>query len=217
MTETEIDLATWDRAEHFRLFRSYERPHFSVTSRVEVTRFREARRLRGVSLYRATLFAVGAGIAATPALRTRFRGDRVVRHDRIDLSMSVPRPDGTFGYGYVPFDPDFGTFDAEAASRIAEAEKATALGANDGAARDDVAYASCLPWIDFTSVTNALPGPDDCIPRIAWGRITAGGGRLTMAMALEVHHALVDGRDAGRFFDAVQSALDGIPAPPLAV
>ena len=83
------------------------------------------------------------------------------------------------------------------------------LDANSGE-RDDLAYLSCMPWLDYTSINNALPGPDDCIPRITWGKIVERDGRWEMAMTLEVHHALVDGEQVGAYFAAVQDALRAI-------
>lgn len=83
------------------------------------------------------------------------------------------------------------------------------LSANSGA-RDDLAYLSCMPWLDYTAINNALPGPDDCIPRVTWGKFVEHNGRWDMAMTLEVHHALVDGAQVGAFFAAVQRALDGV-------
>ena len=215
-----VDLATWPRAAQFRFFRGYARPHYAVTARLDVTRLLRVHKPAGVSPYRACLFAIGAGLHAVPELCMRFRGDVVVRHDRLSLSMTVPRADGSFGYAYVPFDPDFAGFDGAAARIIARTAQSNDLAANSGA-RDDVAYLSCLPWLDFTALNNALPGPDDCIPRVSWGRFTSGAdGRDTMAMALEVHHALVDGSHVGACFAAAQSALDSLgaidrPAGPL--
>jgi chloramphenicol O-acetyltransferase type A len=62
--------------------------------------------------------------------------------------------------------------------------------------------------MDFTSIDNALPGPDDCIPRVSWGKNVETQGRWSCAMTIEVHHALVDGRQVGDYFAAVQSAVD---------
>lgn len=204
-----VDLATWARADQFRFFRTYAQPHYAVTARVDVTRVMTQGKAAGVSPYRACLFAIGAGIHAVPELCMRFRGDTVVRHDTITLSMSVPLPDGNFNYAYVPFRPDFAGFDADARRLIAAAAAMDGLQANSGQ-RDDLAYLSCLPWLDYTSIDNALPGPDDCIPRISWGKIVENAGRRDMAMTLEVHHALVDGRQVGDYFAAVQGALDAI-------
>lgn len=210
MAEREIDLATWPRAETFRLFRTYDRPQYAITSRVDVTRLVTELKPAGVSPYRACIHAIGAGIHAVPELRTRFRGDRIVEHDRVDLSMTVPLADGSYAYGYVPFEPDWRIFDPLCEKEIAEAAERGALGANQGY-RDDVAYLSCLPWLDFTGLTNAMQGPDECIPRFSWGRFTEdGNGRHSVAVTAEVHHALVDGMHLGQFFAALQSALDGL-------
>ena len=67
-----------------------------------------------------------------------------------------------------------------------------------------------MPWLDYTSINNALPGPDDCIPRVSWGKFVDQGRRWDMAMTLEVHHALVDGAQVGAYFAAVQAALDKV-------
>ena len=200
-----MDLATWPRAAQFRFFRTYDRPHYAVTSRLDVTAVM-ARKATGLSPYRACLHAIGVGIHAVPELCMRFRGENVVRHDMITLSMTVPTQAGSFGYAYVPFVADFTSFDLQAKALIDRTAAGADLAPNDGE-RDDLAYLSCMPWLDYTAINNALPGPQDCIPRVTWGRIVDHGGRFDMAMTLEVHHALVDGAQVGAYFAAVQDAL----------
>ena len=206
MATHEVDQASWPRAAQFRLFRSYQRPHYAVTSRRDVSHVMD-RKGEGVSPYRACLYAIGAGLHAVPELCMRFRGDTVVRHDTVALSMTVPTDAGSFGYGYVPYDPDFTSFDRQAKELIDAVARGGDLAPNTGE-RDDVAYLSCVPWLDYTSINNALPGPNDCIPRITWGRFMQQPTGWDMAMTLEVHHALVDGAQVGAFFEAVQDALD---------
>lgn len=208
MAEHRIDLATWPHADQFRLFRGYAKPHFAITSRLDLTHVM-TRKADGVSPYRACLFAIAQGLHADPAFLTRLRGDEVWRHDRIGLSASVPRPDGSFGYSYIETLTEFGAFDAVARARIAEAAARTDMGANTGP-KDDVAYVSCVPWIDYTSLDNAMPGPDDSIPRVGWGKIVAKGAGFDMAMTIEVHHAVVGGAAMGVFFHAVQDALNSL-------
>ena len=149
---------------------------------------------------------------AVDALRMRFRGETVVLHDAVELSMTVPRTDGSFGYAYVPFVANWQVFDRDAKAIIDMVAAAGGLQPNTGQ-RDDLAYLSCLPWLDFTALDNALPGPHDCIPRVSWGKfVTDSAGRHSMAMAVQVHHALVDGLHVGRYFEAAQLALDAIEA-----
>lgn len=209
----EIDLATWSRAGQFHLFRTYDRPHFATTARVDVTTLMTKGKPAGVSPYRAFIHAIGAGLHAVPEFRMRFlagdaAGEKVLEYGSISLSATVPRPGDTFGYAYIPFIADWPEFDASCKAIIEETARGTDLGANTGQ-RFDVAYLSCLPWIDFTALDNALPGPDDCIPRFSWGKFVEGlDGRWSCAVAVQVHHALVDGLQVGQFFEAAQNGLD---------
>lgn len=208
MTHSIVDLKTWPRAAQFRFFRTYDKPHYAITSRLDVTHLMK-RKSDGISPYRACLYAIGAGIHAVPELCMRFRGDSVVAHQMITLSMTVPTEAGSFGYAYVPFMANFDVFEEQAQRLIDKVAKGGVLQANSGE-RDDLAYLSCMPWLDYTSINNALPGPDDCIPRVTWGKFVKRDGRWEMAMTLEVHHALVDGAQVGAYFETVQGALADI-------
>jgi len=206
MTGRPVDLATWPRAETFRFFRAFERPHFSVTARLDVSRLMAAKADSGTSLFRACLWALGAGLNAAPELRTRFRGDTIVVHDRVALSPTVSMPDGGFRFAYLPWLPDWPAFDCEAERLISAVRAGGALDPNTDPLAP-VAYLSCMPWVDFTALTNALPGAADCVPRVAWGRIVPKDDGFDMAAAIELHHAVADGRHAGTFFEAAAAAL----------
>ncbi|KJS11192.1 MAG: chloramphenicol acetyltransferase [Hoeflea sp. BRH_c9] len=204
----EVDLESWSRSGQFELFRTYDRPHFATTARVDVTALMTRAKPRGVSPFRAFIFAIGAGVHAVPALKMRFIGNRVLEYNSISLSATVPRAGDSFGYCYIPYCDDWIRFDESCKAIIEETAKGADLGANTGE-RHDLAYLSCLPWLDFTALDNALPGPDDCIPRFSWGKfIKAPDGSWSCAVAVQVHHALVDGLQVGQFFQAAQASLD---------
>lgn len=207
MSDRILDLATWPRAIQYRLFRSYAKPHYAITVRLDATHLMTRRKPAGHSPYRASGHAISCGIQGVPELRTRFRGEVVTEYAAIDLSMTVPLADGTFGFGYVSHVADYAGF-AAAWARAEDQVRAGLTAPNQGI-RQDLAYLSCLPWLDYTSLDNAMDGPDDCIPRISWGKITERAGRHEMPMTVECHHALVDGAHVGRFFQIVQQTLDG--------
>ncbi|MDH3713207.1 MAG: CatA-like O-acetyltransferase [Gammaproteobacteria bacterium] len=71
----------------------------------------------------------------------------------------------------------------------------------------DWLYMSCPPWVDFTPMTNPVNGPDDCVPRITWGKIVQHPGAWRLSVAIQVHHALVDGLHLGRFYEALRSRM----------
>ena len=209
MTGTRVDLATWSRAEQFQFFRAFERPHFATTVRIEVSRLMAQRKARNISPFRHAIFAIGTGLHAVPELRMRFRGDIVTQYDRLQLSPTIPLDNGDFRYTYLQFNPDRATFEAHTRAKIEEVRAGAPLNANDGSIQD-VAYLSCMPWLDYSSLDNALPNADDCIPRVGWGKIVPKGDGFDVAMTIQVHHALVDGRQVGQFFEATQSAINAL-------
>ena len=210
MAERSIDLATWPRAGAFRLFRDYQRPHFALTTRLDVTHLM-GRKAQGVSPFRACLHALAAGFHAVPELRTRFRGaNTVVEHDRLTLSPTIALPDGSFGFGYIDYQEDWPAFDAAAKAEIAAVRAGAPRVPNTGA-RDDLLYLSCLPWVDFTGLTNAMPDAQDCIPRLSWGKFVTGeNGHITCAFTAEVHHAIADGAHLAQAVEAIQDTLNSL-------
>jgi chloramphenicol O-acetyltransferase type A len=87
---------------------------------------------------------------------------------------------------------------------MAESAAREELDPNPG--EDDIVYQSSLPWLRFTSFTNAIGGGDS-IPRIVFGKCEIQGRRFLMPMSVEVHHALVDGLDVARFVERFQDEL----------
>lgn len=209
MTGRPIDPTTWPRAEHFKYFRKFDHPHFATTVRVDVTRLMTIGKPLGFSPFRHTVWAIGTGLTAVPALCVRFKGETILQFGAPVLSSTVALKNGEYGYGYYPFIADRAMFDAECARITAQVQDSNGINAGE-TMRLNVAYLSCLPWVDFTALDHALPQSDDCIPRISWGKIVPTVDGYDMAMTVQINHALADGLHVSQFFEATQTALDMI-------
>lgn len=201
-----IDLETWPRRSQFAFFRGVANPHFSLTASIDATRLVEDLKPKGVSLFNAALFAIMAAANGVPELRTRFRGDRVIEHEVVHASVTVPIEDERFAFCEIEFSPDWPAFDARCRQAVADAKRQTVL-EDRVAQRDDWIYLSCLPWVAFTAMTNPTNGPDDCTPRIAWGKFERQDGRWRLPVGVEAHHALVDGLHVGKFYQELARRL----------
>ena len=202
-----IDLKTWKRRDHYLLFRKYERPYFSVTVDVDVTRiWKQSRKPGSPSFFLTSVFLMPNAVNDVEAFRLRLRPRGVWRHDRIAVGPTILRPDDTFGFARFEPARSFDRFVAQSTAAIARAMQ---RGVREPARPpDDVVYHSVLPWFRFRAYANALPGRDS-IPRIVFGQVTREGRRMTMPVAVEVHHAVVDGLDVARFFERFNQALAG--------
>lgn len=201
-----IDLDEWRRREHFLLFRGYDRPHFSTTAAVDVSAcYASSRGAEGPSFTLAMLFAAMHAANAVEAFRLRLREDRVWCHDAVGIGCTVLRPDRTFGFAYFAHDTSFSRFAAEGKREMERARAGSALG--DARESDDATvHATVLPWVRFTSFTNAMRR-EDSVPKLTFGQRYAEGGAWYVPVCVEVHHALVDGIDVGDFFERFQDLL----------
>jgi chloramphenicol O-acetyltransferase type A len=209
MTATPINLADWPRRETLALFRRFQKPQYSVTARIDVTNILIRRADdEAFSTYLACIHAIGSALHELPVLRQRIRGDQVVQHDKIVLSPTVQFTDGRLGFTYLDWHPDAAAFAISAGQSIQETLAGGAM--KPGVDGDDgVAFLSCQPWLDFTAFDNPVLNSDDSIPRICWGKYTAEvTGRWTMAVALQIHHGLMDGVHVAQFFEALQHAAN---------
>ncbi len=201
-----IDLETWPRASQFRFFRAVANPHFALTATIDATRLMTVDRPAGVAVFNAALHGMMSAANAVPELRTRFGGETVRQYDVVHASVTVPIEGERFAFCDIPFAADWPTFDGNCRREVERAKRQETL-RDDVAGKEDWIYLTCLPWLAFTAMTHPVDGPEDCIPRIGWGKIEQDGERWRMPVAVQVHHALVDGLHVGRFFEALEERL----------
>jgi chloramphenicol O-acetyltransferase type A len=201
-----LDLETWKRRQHYALFRAMPNPWFSICMDVDVTVQRERARRDGDSFFLGALFAAMRAANQTEAFRMRLRAEEVWVHDRVDASTTILMPDETFRFVQLPGHDRFADYQASSRREMDRVRADGTLGAQPG--RDDLIYHSTLPWIRFTAFSNPFGSTDDAIPRLVFGKCFEAGGRWHMPIAVEVHHALVDGLDVARFAERFQAGLD---------
>ena len=201
-----IDLKGWKRREHFELYRNFANPFFALCAEVDAT---ATRRVcddpGGPSFFLATVFLALRAANEIDAFRTRVRGDGAWIHDSVSITPTVLRPDETFAFTRLDPAPDYKTFESMSRPAVESARQIKPLVVSHP--DDDLIYHSTLPWVRFTAFANALNGGADSVPRVVFGRCVEDGGKWMMPVGVEVHHAVVDGIDVGRFFEKFEAGL----------
>jgi chloramphenicol O-acetyltransferase type A len=201
-----LDMENWPRRDLFEFFRGYERPHFNVCTRLDVTSLLDLLRERpGFSVSLAYLyFALRVANEIEP-FRYRLKEGRVIVHDVINGGTTVLLPNESFSYAYFDYHEDFETFYLGAAQSI---KRVRAEGLLRPTMRDDLIYFTVLPWVSFTSFAHArTPGRGESVPRIAFGKFAVESERTLLPISVEVHHALMDGVHVGRYLNGFEEAL----------
>ncbi|MBN2044292.1 MAG: chloramphenicol acetyltransferase [Anaerolineales bacterium] len=203
----EIDLETWPRRNHFKLFQTMDYPHFNLSANVDITAFRPYLKKQNVSFTIGVMYLIARVANNIPEFRTRIRGDKVVEHEVVHPSTTILTDDDLFTYCSVRYSPDFAVFTAEANKRIAEVREHPKLDDEDWA--DTLLFMTSLPWVSFTGMMHPLNmSPLDSVPRFAWGKFFNQGEQLKLPFNVQGHHGMMDGVHIGRFFEQFQQALD---------
>jgi chloramphenicol O-acetyltransferase type A len=201
-----IDLDTWPRRDHFRLFKTFNHPHFSMCVNVDVTAFYPFVKQKGYSFTVSIVYVISRASNAIPEFRYRIRGEQVVEHEIVNPSFTILVAEDLFSFCSIEYVEDFSKFVQRAAANIAHVKEHPTL-ANE-TKMDNMLYMSAIPWVSFTSFMHPMQlHPEDSVPRFAWGKIFQEGEKSKMPLGVQGHHAVMDGIHMGRFYEKVQNDL----------
>jgi len=201
-----IDMETWPRRQHFQFFNHFDYPHAGLCANVDITAFYPFVKEGGHSFTVATTYLLARAANAVPEFRQRIRGEEVVEHDVVHPSPTFLTDDGLFSFCTIPYSDDFRLFAERAAEQIAAVKAQRVLENEPG--QDELLYMTSMPWVSFTSLLHPIHmHPVDSVPRIAWGKFFQDGEILKMPLAVQGHHALMDGVHMGRYYALVEEYL----------
>lgn len=202
-----LNLNTWNRKEHFEFFSQMTEPFFGVTVPIDCTfAYAKAKEL-GVSFFTYYLHKTLVAVNAIEQFRYRIIDGEVYIFDRIDASATILREDKTFGFSLMEYSEHLEDFAETTKKEIARIQQTTGLITRDF--EINLIHFSAVPWVNFTSYSHArsFTFPDSC-PKISFGKMMDENGKKTMAMAVHVHHGLLDGYDVGKFIELLQQLMD---------
>lgn len=139
--------------------------------------------------------------------RYRIINDEVYIFDQIDASATILREDKTFGFSLMKYDENVTVFAEITKKEIERIQNTTGLITRDFDI--NLIHFSAVPWIDFTSYSHArsFTFPDSC-PKISYGKMNEENGKKSMAIAIHVHHGLMDGFHVGQFLTLLQELMN---------
>jgi chloramphenicol O-acetyltransferase type A len=204
-----LDIDNWHRRHHFQFFKDYELPFFNLCADVDVTKLYEwSKEPRGPSFFLASLYLSLQAANEIEPFRYRLNGDSVDVYEVTHGGTTVLRQDETFGFAYFDFLSSYIQFEVTGTQILEEARTASGP-LLDRPDRQNLMYYSVIPWVHFTSFAHARnPQAGDSIPKIVFGKHSEKSGSRLMPVSVEVHHALMDGLDVGRFYERFQALLD---------
>lgn len=204
-----IDPKNWERGEIFDLFSACDHPFYSVSFELDVSRLYHLTHETGQSFYYSMAYLVTTAMEGVEAFRMRIRGGQIEVVDELIPSCTDLMPGSeTFVIVTLPHGNNMAEFCRQAKEKAAGQ---TYLFDREMERLDTLVYISCLPWFPITGfVTERNLEPDDCIPRVTWGKYQKDGGRVRLNLTLDLNHRTIDGVHAGKFYQLLQSSIDAL-------
>ncbi len=204
-----LDLETWPRRAHFEFFKAFEEPFFGVTFNVDVTKAMAHCKEKGISFFIYYLHKAISAANSIEAFRYRIKDNEVFVYDRLNASPTINRPNGTFGFSYIPYEESFEKFHETAKKEIDKVRAETTL--IPSANNDNTIHFSAIPWVSFTSISHARSfSYKESIPKISFGKVFEENGKKLMPTSVHVHHALMDGYHVGLFSERFDQLLHDV-------
>jgi chloramphenicol O-acetyltransferase type A len=203
-----IDIANWNRREHFDYFAQFEEPFHGIVVNLDCTVLYRRAKIHGDPFFLRYLHASLRAVNANAPFRYRIENNQVVDYDTIHTSTTITRADHTYGFCPIPFQENFQQFSVDARHAMQLIKDTSGLCAS-AEEQLDVIHFSTLPWIQFTGLSHArfFKGKDS-VPKISVGKCFQDGDRLMMPMAIYVHHGLADGYHVHAFIDTLQAIFN---------
>lgn len=141
----EIELTNWKRKEHFEFFSQFSEPFYGITVRVDCTEAYQKSKKMGYSFF---LYYLHASLKAANSVENfayRIVDGKVFHYDQVNASPTINRENGTFGFSYMIYDPNFEKFSRSAKKVIDEVRNSSGL--QPAVSGENVIHFSSLPWL----------------------------------------------------------------------
>lgn len=209
----EIDIAQWERKEHFEFYSQNATPHYCVAFNVDITNLLAFTRKNAISFYYSLIYLCTQAINEIDEFLLETEDDRVYKIDRrVPCFTDLKKGATSFHMVSLPCDGDMVTFAKNA--RIESQTNPLSVYALEGLRESQIIY-SCIPWADITMCSNERDYTDpklkdDTAPILVWGKYVERDGKYIINMTLDVNHRFIDGYFVGQFVQKLEEKISAL-------
>ena len=163
-------------------FINFQSSRYSMTARINVEKMWKYSKENNCSFFVLSLGCLMKAVNSIPQLKRRIVNNKVIEHDYLD---------GEKWHDYVK-KTSKDVLSGKTEEFNVEMEKRD---------YENIANYSCIPWVDFESITSGILTGNQIQPLITWGKVNEN---YEMSVAITVSHIFVNGSELGLFYKKVQ-------------
>ena len=188
-------------------FADFLTSRYSMTVKVNAQKTYELAKKENIPFFNLTSACILEAINQIPEFKWRIIGDNVVEYDKINAVSPIMQSDYTIREIEIKPVGEFG--DIYQWNEYVENKKNN-IDDNqylvETMKRDEepIANLSCIPWIDFDSMTNIIASPNQIMPVISWGKLVDG----KIPISLTASHVFIFGWHFKLFYENLEKYLN---------
>lgn len=188
-------------------FADFLTSRYSMTVKVNAQKTYELAKKENIPFFNLTSACILEAINQIPEFKWGIIGDNVVEYDKINAVSPIMQSDYTIREIEIKPVGEFG--DIYQWNEYVENKKNN-IDDNqylvEPMKRDEepIANLSCIPWIDFDSMTNIIASPNQIMPVISWGKLVDG----KIPISLTASHVFIFGWHFKLFYENLDKYLN---------
>lgn len=180
---------------------------YSMTVRVNAQKTYDYSKKNNISFFNLTLSCILEAINEIPEFKRRIIDDKVYEYDKISAITPILQEDYTIREIEVkPLSEyeNFSEWNRELEYKKENIEDNQFL--VEFMLRDTlpICNMSCIPWINFDSMTNIIASANQLMPVISWGKLVDG----EISLSLTASHVFIYGYHFKLFYEKVEKYLN---------
>lgn len=207
----EINMKTYKKRNQFNWFSTFPNPTYGFDVDIDVDKVVKLSKNRKESFFAYFMFIVSLGINSVDEMRMRQVKGHIYLYDTINPTFTVMTTSGIYHNAGCLMDFNFrkcyqGIVDAVNTAKNMEINDQ--LNSFPICSSPDTIYATCIPQLDFVSMTHPTPA-NNCdslsVPRVCWGKYhLEDDGHYHLMLNITVSHTLVDGVPLANCFNKIK-------------
>jgi chloramphenicol O-acetyltransferase type A len=205
-----IDVALWERADHFNYYMNEAPCNYNITVNLDISVFLNDIKEKNIKFYPAIIYLLSVIVNQHKAFRTSINEKREVGiFDVINPLYTVfNKNNETFSGIWTEFNRDFSIFYKNYIEDIKRYNPAKGLFAKPDLPVN-LFNISGLPWISFSGFNlNFSKGHTHLLPIFTIGKYFEDNKKTLLPLSIQVHHAVCDGFHVANFIHDLQKAIN---------
>jgi chloramphenicol O-acetyltransferase type A len=200
-----VDMETYPRRKHYECFTKLA-CSYSYTVKVDITKLYNLTKQKKLKIYPALIWVLTSATNDIPEFRMSLDDENRlgIWESLSPTYMTMPKDGQVFSSLWTKINPNFMEFYNAC---ITDIEKYTnGEFEPQGNIPLNVVNITTTPWIDFTSCSFYMP--NHLLPILTIGKFTKENDKVTMPLAIQIHHAVCDAYHVGQFVEKTKELLE---------